>query len=98
MCDSVTEAIRVLNEVVAADELAMRALINYRVPCNKALAEHESVQVGTYHEASKETGYSVGILGIINGLFGVDSEGWGFIGADLGKDGSIIRFVDRRTV
>lgn len=77
-------------------------MINFHVPCNNAIAEHESIQVGTYRPESQDSGYSLGLLGIINGLFGVDEEHYGFIGMEAeGVDENyhitrIKRFVDRR--
>lgn len=38
--------LKVLNESLAADEPAIRALVNIRVPCNKALADHPTIEVG----------------------------------------------------
>lgn len=71
---TVDEAIALLNEAVALDRPAMAALLANRVPCNEALADHPSIQVQAQHG-----GYHVGLLGIINGLFGVDDEGKGLI-------------------
>lgn len=69
------EAIAYLNELIELDRPAMAALIANRVPCNLALAEHPSCQVATQHG-----GFQVGLIGVINGLFGVDemdARGWG---------------------
>lgn len=62
---SIDKAIEILNSVVKADAKAFAKLIEYRVPCNRELAEHPTVQVSG--ESDKPT---VGILGILNGLFG----------------------------
>lgn len=69
---SIDDTIAFLNELMAIDPDAMAQLCISRVPCNEALADHPTVQV-----APEDQGYSVGILGIINGLFGVDGSGWG---------------------
>lgn len=69
---TVDDAIALLNEAVALDRPAMAALLANRVPCNDALADHPTIQVQAQHG-----GYHVGLLGIINGLFGVDDEGKG---------------------
>ena len=76
-----------LNEIHQLDPTVLEALIDYRVPCNQALADHPSVQVG-----KTENGYEVGLLGILNGLVGVKSDGWGFIGASY-DDGHLDKFV-----
>jgi len=74
MKDSVTidEVITYLNELITIDTLAMAALIANRVPCNYEMAIHPTVQVHTQHG-----GYLVGLVGIINGMFGVDDNNWG---------------------
>ena len=53
--------ITILNEAYAADPVAVGALIEHRVPCNTALADHPTITV-----AGEEP--SVGLLGIINGI------------------------------
>ena len=65
-----------LNELLERDRPAIAALIANRVPCNKRLAEHPSVQVGAQHG-----GYNVGLLGLLNGLCGVRENGYGLIAA-----------------
>jgi hypothetical protein len=62
----------VLNEIHSIDPTVLAALIDYRVPCNDAVAQHKTVQVvddGRHHW--------VGLLGILNGLLGVDGDGRG---------------------
>lgn len=68
---NVDHAIRVLNECVDADHDAMLALVNCRVPVNDCVAKHDSVQVGLDD--------TLGVVGLINGLFGVDETGYGYI-------------------
>jgi hypothetical protein len=75
--------ISLLNEINGMDPTVLPALINYRVPCNQALADHPTVQVG-----KKTDGYEVGLLGIINGLLGVKEDSTGYIGAKF-KDGGL---------
>jgi hypothetical protein len=81
--DPVDHAIAVLNEIHQADPTVLPALVAYRVPCNRALADHPTVQVGLRDGALKDdldTGYEVGLLGILNGIFGiVPSTSWGHI-------------------
>lgn len=82
------DTVNYLNELVDADPDAVRALIVQRVPCNQALAHHPTCRV--MDVASVEgavdrnvgvvgVGYEVGFLGVLNGLFGVDAQGWGAI-------------------
>jgi len=68
---TIEEAIEVLNEAVALDAGAMQALIAARVECNRELGDHETIQVGNYHKTGV---LKVGLLGILNGFFGVDDR------------------------
>jgi len=79
-----------LNELKDADSQAVKALIETRVPCNEALADHPTVQV---HVREGEPGFSVGLLGVLNGLIGADADGWGFICVILNDDGNIVKFT-----
>ena len=62
--------LKILNEIASVDPEAMKNLIEARVPCNDELVNHPEVQVGAY-----EGVYKVGILGILNGIFGTYEEG-----------------------
>lgn len=99
------QAVRVLNEINAADPSVLPALIAYRVPCNTELANHPTVQVGYIGGQNPFTvdeelaiiqgpgpHFEVGLLGIINGLFGTDERSWGFIYMHQREDGSIEKF------
>ena len=65
-----------LNELVEIDRPAIAALVANRVPCNEQLANHPSVQVSAQHG-----GFHVGLLGLLNGLCGVRTDGYGLITA-----------------
>lgn len=73
-----------LNEIIKQDPDAMSALIAARVPCSESLADHPTVQVG-----ETDTGYKVGILGILNGLCGTDSKGRGFVAVIVEEGGRV---------
>ncbi len=70
-----------LNELVAIDREAIEKLIEFRVPCNQALADHPTVQV-------ESVGYGprVGLLGLLNGLVGANAAGWGYVMAEFEGD------------
>jgi len=85
---SLDETIAYLNELIKTDRVAMAALIANRVPCNQALADHPTVQVNAQHG-----GYLVGMLGILNGLFGIHENGRGPI-TFIFKDSNLLA-VDR---
>lgn len=67
-----------LNEALALDSDAMNKLIHHREPCNKALAEHPTIQVGAMNGSE----ISVGIVGLLNGMFGYANDGIGAISAE----------------
>jgi hypothetical protein len=87
MTVTVDSALVLLNACMALDPKAMHALIESRVPCNDALADHPTVQV-----LSVDGQPHVGILGLINGLFGTDQVGRGPIAAVFGDDGKLASF------
>jgi len=82
---SIDKVIAYLNELIELDKPAIAALIANRVPCNERLAGHPSCQVGVQHG-----GYHVGMLGILNGMFGVDENGWGPI-TFVFEEGDLLR-------
>lgn len=75
---TVDDVLDVLNRATEADPEAMRALVRDRVPCNQQLADDPTIQVGVKRGSPR-----VGLLGIINGLFGIDGKGWGPIMAEV---------------
>lgn len=85
---TVEHAVAVLNEALALDPKAIGALLATRIPCNAELAEHPTIQV-CEDPRGKTT---VGILGMLNGIFGVTSKGNGFIKAVLDDSGAVESF------
>jgi hypothetical protein len=69
---TIDETVIFLNELIEIDKSAIAALIANRVPCNKKLADHPTVQVSAQND-----GFHVGLLGILNGLFGTLENGHG---------------------
>lgn len=88
--------IQYLNNLIKLDQKAISNLIDARVPCNTDLANHETVQVvdlGT----DEIPEYKVGILGILNGLCGVDEDSFGFIVGEFDEDNkTIIKFIHKK--
>jgi hypothetical protein len=82
--------INALNDFVALDREALVKLLETRVPCNHALAGHPAVQVFKIAPGDPPT---VGLLGILNGIAGVDFDGWGFIAASFDDDGHLVKFL-----
>ena len=107
---SVEYAVKVLNECLEADPEAFNALHFARVIVNDKLADHPSVQVGSIDHDSFYRGpvlnaeegaeeqpelMHLRMLGLINGLFGTDEDGIGFILCNIEDNGNIINFVVR---
>lgn len=67
-----------LNELLKADEEAIGRLVEYRVPTNEALANHQTCQC-----VEKNGVDYVGLLGILNGLCGVKPNGYGYLAAEF---------------
>jgi len=72
--------VEVMNSALESDPAAVYALTEARVPCNKALAEHPTIQV-----AADGGKFGVGLLGVLNGLAGTQEHngvpGWGRVEA-----------------
>lgn len=70
----------VLNEMLALDKKATEQLIfGPYVSCNKKLAEHPSVQVRQLDENK----WGVRVMGLLNGLAGTYSDGFGRVAANF---------------
>jgi hypothetical protein len=77
------EVIDFLNNAVELDPDAIDTLVETRVVCNSRLATHPTIQVTSDENNDGTPIYSVGFLGILNGLFGVDDVNHGTIGAEF---------------
>jgi hypothetical protein len=87
------KAVDLLNEIHALDPTVLMALINYRVPCNAEFADHPTVQVSKIPDEEchdDERPYQVGFLGILNGIFGVAGDGYGYIGAECDEQKKLL--------
>lgn len=97
---TVEHAVEVLNRALDADPDAISELIFTRVPCNDALADDPTIQVGAReHKGAPVPGTTeVGILGIINGIFGVHpGTGYGRIAVDADRKRKVVnRFLVTR--
>lgn len=70
MSITVDQIVDMLNRAVWADRDAISALVNHRVPCNEALANDPTIQVGltSFHGIKSDAKNSVGLLGLLNGI------------------------------
>lgn len=93
--DEVGRAVDILNECLRRDPVAIAQLFNVRVKCNEELANYSGIRVGIFDNEPK-----VGILGIINGVFGFQEPVIGAEGVIDTKSRRFIqinKFVDART-
>ena len=85
-------AVDLLNDLLKCDRVAIEELIEHRVFCTNKLLDHPLVQ----GEEDDEGNNAVGMLGIINALFGTVEEGprkgWGLIAAVFDDGGGLVRF------
>ena len=77
------EVVDFLNELLELDPMGINALFNFRTFCNNAIADHATVQVGLVSDNI----WTVGFVGILNGIFGCDTHQWGHIAANYGDNG-----------
>jgi hypothetical protein len=81
-------AILILNKLLAVDPTVIRQMMDFRLPCSQALADDPTIQVALREDGA----YAVGLVGIINGLLGIDDRGYGPITGFVEDDGVISRF------
>lgn len=85
------DAIKYLNELLAIAPETIETLVNLRIPAPKAIVDHPTVQVQSPTVALDGPAV-VGLIGILNGLFGVDLSGTGPIAVVYDDDWKITRF------
>lgn len=83
---TIDEVIELLNDALKADNNTITRLFLYRVECNERLANHETIQVGL-----SDSSYKIGLLGLLNGMFGIDENGYGAIMMII-EEGKITKF------
>lgn len=66
------QVVALLNQLTSLDPQAMNGLVKARTICNSKLAQHRTVQV---QQHKNKVDYEVGLLGILNGVFGVFPSG-----------------------
>ena len=77
-----------LNELLRLDYDCANGLVSYRQQCNELVAAHPSIQVQQYKD---DLFPKVGIVGILNGMFGIRDDGMGAICYEIDK-GKILGF------
>lgn len=88
---TVGHAVEVLNRMLKTDPAATTMLFQHvGVTCNDYLADDPTIQIGKDEEGLNR----VRLIGVINGLFGVDDNNWGLIAMTVDDSGNITRFVE----
>ena len=82
---TIDDAIDFLNDLITLDKDAMTKLVDQKVTCNEGMAFHPTVQVGI----NEDKEYIVGMAGILNGLFGINTNKYGYITFVFGEDGKL---------
>lgn len=81
------QIVELMNEALKLDPRAVSQLLEHRVDCTEALAEHATIQTVKEHVSNTSgaavlvSQYKVGLLGILNGICGVGDDVRGFIEA-----------------
>lgn len=85
----IDHAVQILNEALALDPSTITRMMMNRFMCTQALADHPSI-------IADDMGPTVGPLGIINGIFGLDEDGNGSIAAVIDESTGLITGFQRR--
>lgn len=86
------EVVAFMNEALETDREAISYLVGNRVVCTQVMADHPTIQVAKRQVEGIGEAYTVGLLGLLNGLCGAREDGWGFIAAVVEDDGMVSRF------
>lgn len=88
---NVDTVVNILNEMFRADPKAMQALVEYRVSCSDSLRDHNTAQVICNEDLSDP---KIGLLGVLNGVVGIQSNGLGFLAGEFNENGDLIGFAN----
>lgn len=73
------QSVKLLNEAFELDPESIERLVLTRIPCNEALTQHPTIQVGPARMVAHNPGMAVGLIGILNGIAGANSDSLGAI-------------------
>lgn len=86
---AISDVVDTLNELLAADPAAAQELIGTRISVNSAeLLDHPSI---IFRRGDDR--YTMGLIGLINGFFGLHESGFGPIAYEIGEDGKLNKFM-----
>lgn len=63
-----------MNELWNLDHKAIHSLCCSHVPCNKSLAEHETVIIKSYASNTQQEWFAIGLMGVLNALCGQEGK------------------------
>lgn len=86
---SIDDVVAFFNEMLELDSGVTNSLINNRTKCNDKFTDHPTIQV---QQRVEDPSPKVGILGIINGIFGINEHGFGPICCEVDENNKIIKF------
>ena len=81
---AVKDVIAMLNEIHQLDPELMTNMVLHRFPCNEGIKNHKTVQAHCHGDASVEAP-KVGLLGVLNGILGIDRNHFGPVAANFEK-------------
>ena len=87
---TVQDVCDLLNEVLKLDSDFLHAITFHREKCNEAIANHPTLQV---HQYSPQDPPMAGIIGLLNGMFGIrEDDGMGGLCCEIDDNNKIIQF------
>lgn len=69
---TIEQVVDVLNRATVKDRKAMAQLAAHQVQCDRLLADDKDIQV----RVNEDSTFAVGMVGILNGLFGNKEDGY----------------------
>jgi hypothetical protein len=81
-------AVRVLNDLLDTDPGAMQRLFDMETSCSLRMVDHGGIETGY-----EPDGFKIGVMSVVNALFGLTDEGEGCIVAEY-KDGRLVGFCE----
>jgi len=83
---SLSDVCKLLNELIVLDRNCAESLVSQRVACNDAVADHPTIMVDDSQGTT-----SIGLLGVLNGIFGIHENGFGALCVEF-DNGKLICF------
>lgn len=90
----VDKVVDYLNNILRIDPSVVDELFLNRVPCSEKLHDNSTAQIRKHNNET----YSIGVLGIINGLIGIGEEKqYGPIAMVIDEDDEVLEFVNLKS-